>query len=330
MDNLIKDLEKYLQLLNVEQLYTDPGHKNSKDWIAGVAAALKSNRKSAYKRFADLSQHIFPSISIETRKHAAEQIDVFLRQIIAEYKRGFVTNTSGEQLPDVDTKIDKMKIFLSYSSENKIGVGKIRTWLSDFGFDVFVAHEDIEPALEWQKVIIKSLKDCHVFIPIITPEFDKSKWTDQESGMAFITSKLIIPISVGKGPNPHGFLAIYQALPMNPEEIEKGCIKIVKAIKNDPRYTSLLLDLLLQSLGREKTRTFASSEWRTALISEFETFTKNQFDSLIKSAIGNNQVHFAGGSRIDLQNIINKHQQLVNTDLLSQLNETGDGDFKFG
>lgn len=34
MENLINELEKYLQLLNVEQLYNDPGHKNAKNWLA--------------------------------------------------------------------------------------------------------------------------------------------------------------------------------------------------------------------------------------------------------------------------------------------------------
>lgn len=96
MDKLIEDLEKYLRLLNVEQLYKEPGHKNSKDWLAGVAAVLKSNRKSSYKRFSNLSQHIYPSVSLKTRKHAAEQIDVFLRQIIAEYKAGVAVNQNSQ------------------------------------------------------------------------------------------------------------------------------------------------------------------------------------------------------------------------------------------
>lgn len=86
MEKLINNLEKYLQSLNVKQLYTDPGHKNSKDWLAGVTAALKVSGRHSYKDFKNLSQHMYPSIPLETRKHAAEQIDVFLRQIIAQYK----------------------------------------------------------------------------------------------------------------------------------------------------------------------------------------------------------------------------------------------------
>lgn len=326
MENLIKELEKYLQLLNVEQLYNDPGHKNVKNWLAEVTAILKTSRRYAYKKFTSLSQHIYPSIPIQTRKHAAEQIDVYIRQIIAQYKREYITHEN----PEIYTKtiqIDEIKIFLSYSSLNKKGVGKIKTWLSGLGFNVFLAHKDIKPSLEWQKVIIKNLKECHIFVLIITPQFNKSEWTDQESGMAFLTKKLIIPVTVGKDLNPHGFLAIYQALPMNPKKIENGCIEIVKTIKNDPRYASLVLDLLLKDL--KESSSFSFSELITSLLTEFDSFTKKQFNLILKSAVKNKQIHFAWGSRTDLKNLIKKHKKLVNSDLLKQLNRT-DKDFNFG
>ncbi len=86
METLIKNIEKYLQSFNVEQLYKDPGHKDSKDWLAGITAALKVGGRRSYKEFKNFSQHMYPSVSMKTRKHAAEQIDVFLRQIIEQYK----------------------------------------------------------------------------------------------------------------------------------------------------------------------------------------------------------------------------------------------------
>lgn len=326
MEDLIKELEKYLKTLNVKQLYNNPGHKDVKNWIAEVTAVLKTSKRYSYKKFAGLSQHIYPSVPWETRKHAAEQIDVYLRQIIAQYKREYLTSKSSQVESEAD-KIKEVRIFLSYSSLNKKVVGKIKLWLSEFGFNVFLAHDDIRPSLEWQKVIIENLKKSHVFIPIITPEFNKSKWTDQESGMAFISNKLIIPILIGRGLNPHGFLSIYQALKLDPQELEKGCIKIAKAIKDDQKYAPIVLDLLIKSL--KESRSYASSEWKTSMISEFDSFTKKQFDLILKTAINNNQIHYAYGSRIDLQNLIKKHSRLANPTLLKQLNEI-DEDFKFG
>lgn len=328
MENLIKNLEKYLQSLNVEQLYTDPGHENSKNWLAGVTAVLKVSGRHSYKDFKNLSQHIYPSIPLETRRHAAEQIDVFFRRIIAQYKMEFVTNSNTELQESAENKIEKIKIFLSYSTKNKVGVGKIKSWLYSFGFEVFLAHEDIEPSLEWQKAIIKELKECHIFIPVITQQFNESDWTDQESGMAFITNKKIIPISV-EGFNPHGFIGIYQASPMNQKSVETDCIKLIRAIKNDSQYSSIVIDLLIKNLIWGKSSTFASAEWKTAILAECDSFTKEQFASLLKVAIENNQVHYAAGSREDLKSLIKKYRHLVNLNLLEKLNKI-DKDFKFG
>lgn len=115
MENLIKNLEKYLQSLNVEQLYKDPGHKKSKNWLARVTAILKVGGRHSYKDFKNLSQHIYPSIPLKTRKHAAEQIDVFLRQILAQYKAEGTVNSpqfkssgsSNNKNPDTETYVNK-------------------------------------------------------------------------------------------------------------------------------------------------------------------------------------------------------------------------------
>lgn len=205
-------------------------------------------------------------------------------------------------------------------------MGKIKAWLSNFGFSVFLAHEDIEPSLEWQKVIVQNLKKCHVFIPIITKEFDESKWTDQESGMAFLQKKLIIPVAI-EGHNPRGFIAIFQALPMSRKEVEKGCIQIIRTIKSNPRLTQSVLELLITKL--EKSGSYASSEWITSLISEYLSFTKEQLDSILKFALENNQVHFAAGSRVDLKEIIKKNKEMVDPGVLKALNAK-DKDFSFG
>lgn len=150
MESLIKSLEKYLRSLNVEQLYNDPGHQKSKDWLAGVAAIFKSNRKSAYKRFISLSQHIYPSIPLATRKHAAEQIDVFMRQIIAEYKAGNTvpqnldsglqphlgsSGSSNNQNPDIETYINKSILEGFRSKTSDFNYQKLITLIEELNFN---------------------------------------------------------------------------------------------------------------------------------------------------------------------------------------------------
>lgn len=327
---LVRELRSYFKRMDTQRLYTHPDQKDTKDWLAEVSAILKNLDESDYLAFQNHRQHLYSVIPRNTRKHAAQQLEVFIRDKIAAYKRYDFSHLDApvgdneENTPIGENK--DIRIFLSYSSLNKVGVGKIKTWLSNLGFNVFLAHEDIEPSLEWQRVIIQNLESCHIFIPVITKEFTQSKWTDQESGIAFIKKKMIIPLSVD-GNNPHGFIGIYQGLPMSREDIEKPCIKIVKTIIKNKKYAPIVIDLLINSLG--KSRTFASAEWKTSIISEYDSFTKEQFDSLLRNSAENNQVYIAAGSRVDLSNLIKKYPNLVSRESLEMLNSK-DPDFKFG
>ncbi len=106
-----------------------------------------------------------------------------------------------------------MKIFLSYSHLDKRLAGKIKMYLRQYGVKVFLAHDDIEPSEEWADKILEELRDCDVFMPILTKHFNKSNWTDQETGCALIINKLIVPL---KGDvDPHGFISRYQARGLN-------------------------------------------------------------------------------------------------------------------
>ncbi len=143
MESLIKNLEKYLQSLNVEQLYTDPGHKKSKNWLAGVTAVLKVGGRHSYKDFKNLSQHIYASIPLKTRKHAAEQIDVFLRQIIAQYKAEDTVNPlqlkssdgSNDQSPNTGPYVNISILEGFRSKKNDFNYKKLITLIEELNFN---------------------------------------------------------------------------------------------------------------------------------------------------------------------------------------------------
>lgn len=84
---LVEELIGLYQQLNVEQLYQLPDHRSSKTWLSEIAAILKNLDETDFQAFLNHRQHLYPSIPIGTRKHAAEQIDGFIRQKVAEYKR---------------------------------------------------------------------------------------------------------------------------------------------------------------------------------------------------------------------------------------------------
>lgn len=84
---LVEELTGLYKQLNVEQLYQSPDHRDSKAWLSEVAAIFKNLDETDFQVFLNHRQHLYPSIPVNTRKHAAEQIDGFVRQKVAEYKR---------------------------------------------------------------------------------------------------------------------------------------------------------------------------------------------------------------------------------------------------
>ena len=102
------------------------------------------------------------------------------------------------------------RIFLSHLAKHKVDVSELRKHLRDYGISAFVAHEDIEPTKEWQVEIESALSTMDGLVALLTPDFNESKWCDQEVGVA-IGRQLPI-LAVRQGIDPYGFVGKYQAL----------------------------------------------------------------------------------------------------------------------
>src|SRR5208282_6463612 len=100
---------------------------------------------------------------------------------------------------------------------------RVKDSLSVLGMDVFLAHEDLEPSVEWQKEILRALKKCDVFIPLLTRSFHSSLWTDQETGIAVARGKVILPVRFSV--LPYGFIGKFQALKAR-RNLQESCWKI--------------------------------------------------------------------------------------------------------
>lgn len=217
-----------------------------------------------------------------------------------------------------------IRLFISYSTKDKILAGKIKTFLSSFGIEVFLAHEDISPSLEWQDVILQNLDSTDIFLPLITNNFKKSKWTDQESGCAVAKNKFIIPISIGL--NPYGFLGKYQALKLDESKVFAGTISIVETIMKNGKFYDNMFNLIIESLS--KSPTFDDAGMIAEFLSKIEIKTIDNMDKIIYSASKNSQVYYSFRARKALNSLFIKNRSLINKDNLSKLNDLID-DYKF-
>lgn len=114
---------------------------------------------------------------------------------------------------DADTSMwanGYFRLFISHLTVDKQTATNLKTCIKSYGIDCFVAHEDIRVSREWQTEIENALFTMDALCAIVTKDFKKSDWCDQEVGIALGQKKPVLPIS--KEAVPYGFFGKYQAL----------------------------------------------------------------------------------------------------------------------
>ena len=114
-----------------------------------------------------------------------------------------------------------METFISYTSGIKRTAGKIKEYLDQYGFNCFLAHEDIPPQTEWLSEILKALERCDLFFPLLTPGFTTSFYCQQETGFAYCREVEILPVMIFKA--PMGMIADIQAVRFKKKRFELSC-----------------------------------------------------------------------------------------------------------
>lgn len=90
--------------------------------------------------------------------------------------------------------MDKLKIFMSYSSVNLEKVNGLKSALADKPIDVFVAEDSVHPGEDLPEKITKAVNDCDIFILYWCKMAEQSKWVQAELALALKRNKHIIPI----------------------------------------------------------------------------------------------------------------------------------------
>lgn len=118
----------------------------------------------------------------------------------------------------------RFRLFLSHTSAHKVLAKEVRDQLRPYGFDVFVAHEDIKPTRQWEQEIELALATCAGMLALVTPDFNTSKFCDQEVGYAMGRNLLIAAIM--QGAQPHGFVGKWQGIPGEDPDDESAARKL--------------------------------------------------------------------------------------------------------
>lgn len=210
-----------------------------------------------------------------------------------------------------------LRVFISYSTADKLKAGAIKDGLNHFGIDAYVAHDDITGGEEWRTSILNNLKKCDLFIPLISENFSKSDYANQEVGFAICKEIPIIPISLD-GKNPYGFLEMFQAIKnfkfeelhfFGSQKTQLDCkdsiFNLLSIILAKPSLKESMKDCLIRSLNNMWS--YAMAERQLNLLESLENFTNEQANEIIIQSIDNSQIHDAYKCKPILRKFIDKY-----------------------
>ena len=240
----------------------------------------------------------------EIEKELLKRLD-YLNRLFPNDPLGAVTVTPftnvemalGQKIAPSDTDVKRLwkdgyfRLFLSHVSVHKIYVGKLKSALLDNGVSAFVAHEDIEPALEWQDEISLALRSMHALAALITLDFHDSNWTDQEVGWALGRGVPVLPVRLGSV--PYGFVGKIQAIPGNIENPVPLANQLTRALLRNDRVRSQMRNALVEAF--EHSDSWAIAIRLTEFVCEIDDFTEAEESRLIDACSTAKEVKGAPG-----------------------------------
>ncbi|PKL69607.1 MAG: hypothetical protein CVV30_08635 [Methanomicrobiales archaeon HGW-Methanomicrobiales-1] len=221
--------------------------------------------------------------------------------------------------------LQRIKIFLSYSTKDKHTAGTIKYQLVKLGYDVFLAHHDLEPSQVWVEEILRNLDNCDIFLPFLTENCFNSFWVNQEIGIGFIKNKLIMPFTINR--IPWGFISHIQAYCLDASsatnlynDIQNACSKIEKIMtsKDPEKMRDTLIFALDKSGSYETSNKIAISLMKCGLISA------DQVNEIIRIFLKNDQVNQAYEGRNLILDLFTNYYDAIDSEFEEILRDNWD------
>jgi len=86
------------------------------------------------------------------------------------------------------------QVFLSYSHQDHEFVSRLAIHLEDRGADVWIDKMDIHAGTEWRERIAQGIRDCTVFVLVVSPTSLRSDWAQREVDLAVQYGKPILQL----------------------------------------------------------------------------------------------------------------------------------------
>ncbi|MDE2107468.1 MAG: toll/interleukin-1 receptor domain-containing protein [Patescibacteria group bacterium] len=179
---------------------------------------------------------------------------------------------------------------------------QIQEALLGYGISAFVAHNDIEPTLEWQSQIETALTTADSLVALLHPNFHQSNWTDQEIGFAMGRGLPVFAVRLGQ--DPYGFIGRFQAFTgagKSPEALAKDLFDAYRKNKQTQKRMAEVLVSLFEDSG-----SFAAAKARIGYLEHLEVWHSSFIPRLEAALKVNSQVSGSWGVRERVESLTKK------------------------
>jgi len=171
------------------------------------------------------------------------------------------------------------RLFISHLSSEKIYAAELQGALLKYGVSGFVAHNDIEPTLEWQTQIESALATADSLIALLHPKFHASNWTDQEIGFAMGRGLPVYAVRFGQ--DPYGFIGRFQAFSGGDKSAETLALEIFETYRKNKQSRERMAESLVSLF--EDAGSFVQAKSRIGYLEDMESW-RDEFISRVESA----------------------------------------------
>lgn len=179
----------------------------------------------------------------------------------------------------------KTPAFISYSHLDRHFGAQAKAVLEAFGFETFLAHEDLQISAEWRERVLEELRQCILFVPLLSKSFVGSEWAAQEIGFVVSRPEVVIaPVSLDDT-TPFGFISHLQSRRITAEGITQKLL-VEPLARKLPRQ---LLPVLIYTSAESPTFRAAEENMRP-LVPLFKLFTPEEAQILASAAVENGQI----------------------------------------
>lgn len=178
------------------------------------------------------------------------------------------------------------RLFISHLSAEKVFAAELQEALLRFGITSFVAHNDIEPTLEWQAQIETALATADSVVALLHPKFHLSNWTDQEIGFAMGRGLPVFAVRFGE--DPYGFIGRFQAFAGQGKQAATLARELFDAYRKNKQSQRRMAEVLVSLF--EDSGSFADAKARIGYLEELDVWQSGFSPRIDAAAETNSQI----------------------------------------